>query len=98
MIGDVVATLYITFFLRYIDNSAKALIWIGFAINIVAFIFSLWIVESPSWLASVGRKEEAIKNLKYIAKVNGTKDFQLDEIRDTTFETVDPEKEKEQVT
>ena len=77
MIGDVVATLYITFFLRYISNDAFTIIWIGFSLNIVAFIMSFWIVESPVWLVSVGRNDEAIKNLKYIAKLNGTKDFEL---------------------
>jgi len=98
MIGDVVATLYITFFLRYISNDAFTIIWIGFSLNIVAFIMSFWIVESPVWLVSVGRNDEAIKNLKYIAKLNGTKDFELLELRDVTFETIDPEKEKNQVT
>ena len=70
-IGDVVATLYVTFYLRYISNNAQSLIWVGFALNIIAFIMTFWIVESPSWLVSVGRKEEAIKNLKFIAKMNG---------------------------
>ena len=65
------ATLYVTFYLRYISNNAQSLIWVGFALNIIAFIMTFWIVESPSWLVSVGRKEEAIKNLKFIAKMNG---------------------------
>ena len=94
MIGDTVATLYVTFFIRFISNNSRTLIWVGFALNIAAFIMTFWIVESPAWLVSVGRKEEAIKNLKYIAKMNGQKDFQVTALRDSKFETVDPEKEK----
>ena len=70
-ICDGLATLYITFFLRYISNNVNTIIWIGFSLNIVAFIMTFWIVESPAWLVSVGRKAEAIKNLSYIAKING---------------------------
>ena len=90
MIGDTLATLYVTFFIRFISNNSRTLIWIGFALNIAAFIMTFWIVESPAWLVSVGRKEEAIKNLKYIAKINGQKDFQVTALRDSKFETVDP--------
>jgi len=75
MAMDVIATWYITFFLRYISNNANTLIWIGFSLNIIAVIMGYWVVESPAWLVSVGRKEEAIKNLKFIAKINGAKDF-----------------------
>ena len=61
MIGDVVATLYVTFYLRYISNNVNSLIWVGFSLNIAAFIMTFWIVESPAWLVSVGRNAEAIK-------------------------------------
>ena len=59
-IGDIVATYYIIFFLRYISNNANILIWVGFAINIVACVLSFFLYESPAWLLSMGRKEEAI--------------------------------------
>ena len=94
MVGDGIATLYVTFFLRYISNDVTTIIWIGLVLNIVACIMSFWIVESPIWLVSVGRNEEAIKNLNFIAKMNGAKDFHIKELREIKFETVDPEKEK----
>lgn len=75
MIGDVVATLYICFFLRYISNDAFHIIWIGFALNIVASIFGLFLVESPGWLVSAGRIEDATACLQKIAKINGVTDF-----------------------
>ena len=91
MIGDVVATLYVTFYLRYISNNVNSLIWVGFSLNIVAFIMTFWIVESPAWLVSVGRKAEAIKKLQFIAKMNGQKNFHISALRDQTFETVEKE-------
>ena len=54
LVGDVVATLYVTFFLRYISININIIIWIGFALNIITLIASLWNVESPAWLVSVG--------------------------------------------
>lgn len=62
-VGDIFATYYIVFFIRYISNEAKYLIWIAFSVNLAACILSIWVVESPAWLLSVGRKAEAIKNL-----------------------------------
>lgn len=66
-----IATLYVTFFLRYISNDSATLIWIGFALNGVAVILGWFCVESPAWLVSIDRKDEAIKRLNYMAKMNG---------------------------
>ena len=57
---------------------------------------TFWIVESPVWLVSVGRKEEAMKNLRFIAKMNGQKDFEITAVKDVTFETVNPDEAKKQ--
>lgn len=89
MVGDVVATLYITFFIRYISNNAITLIWIGFALNIVGCILALWIVESPAWLLSVGRKDLALQRLRYIAKINGIHDFVLEGLKQEKFVTLE---------
>jgi len=70
------------------------MVWVGFALNIAAFILTFFVVESPVWLVSVNRKQEAIEKLRYIAKINGRKDFSVTALRDSKFETVDPEKEK----
>ena len=88
MIGDVVATLYVTFYLRYISNNVNSLIWVGFVLNVTAFIMTFWIQESPAWLVSVGKNAEAIRKLAFIAKMNGKKDFKVYALKDAKFETV----------
>jgi len=55
---------------------------------------SFWCVESPGWLLSVGREKEAIRNLEFIAEMNGTKNFSIEGLREEKFETCDPETEK----
>ena len=74
---DVMATLYVTFYLRFIDISVKPIIWIGFSLNIISLIASFWNVESPAWLLSVGEVEKAKKNIMYMAKWNGVTDLQI---------------------
>lgn len=94
MICDVVATLYITFFIRYISNDASILVWVGFSLNILSFILSFFVVESPIWLVSVGREQDAIKSLQYISKLNGQAVCEVTALREEKFETMDPEKDK----
>lgn len=94
-VGDIFATYYITFFLRYISNDANTLIWIGFAINILACICGFFLVESPAWLLSSGNKAGAIKNLEKIARINGVVGFEVWDLKDEKFETVDPKKVQE---
>ncbi len=71
MTSDVIATLYVTLFLRFVSNDASTVIWIGLGLNIVAVIGAIWLVESPGWLLTQGCQGEAIKALNYIAKFNG---------------------------
>ena len=97
MVGDVVATLYICFFLRYISNDAFHIIWIGFALNIVAVIGAVLLVESPAWLVSAGRIEDAEACLQKIAKINGVTDFQVGKLVDEKFVLEDPNKKKDEV-
>ena len=63
MVGDCAATLYITFYLRFISNDIHYLIWVGFGINIFTVFAAYFLVESPSWLVSVGEIERAKKTI-----------------------------------
>ena len=90
MISDVVANLYICFFLRYISSDALKIIWIGFALNVLGVILAYFLVESPAWLLSVHRENEAIECLQYMAKINGVSDFYIESLIESKFETEDP--------
>ncbi len=50
MTADVLATLYISIFLRFISHDVKNLIWVAFALCIVSSLLSFLTIESPSWL------------------------------------------------
>ena len=82
MIGDSAATLYITLYLRFFSD-ANTMVWVGFAFNIIAIIGCFYLTESPSWLVSVGRKQEAKRILERIAKINGVKDFHIADLKKT---------------
>ena len=73
--GDCVATMYVTFYLRFISNNVDSLIWAGFTINIVTVIAALFLVESPAWLVSVGETQWMESSVKYVAKFNGITNF-----------------------
>jgi len=98
-VGDVVVTLYVTLLLRYVTNLASTLVWIGFAINCTAFILSFWLVESPTWMASVGQKGHAARTFAYIAKFNGMqKSFAgIDEVEADPFNLITETKSLETV-
>lgn len=70
MFGDAIAVLYIDLWYRLIPYGVP-LIAIGLFLNIIAFITGFWIPESPAWLISQGRIEEATKAINRIAKFNG---------------------------
>ena len=98
MVGDAAATLWITLLLRYVSNDANNMVWIGFGFNILATTMSFFLVDSPSWYVSVGKKDEAIKALQYMAKINGVTDFEVTDLKEEKFETLDPEEEKKKET
>ena len=63
LVLDVLATLYVTLFLRFVSNNASIIVWIGLVLNIVALVGAFWLVESPGLLVTQGCQEEAIKAL-----------------------------------
>lgn len=58
MIGDSAATIYITIAMKIFHN-AYVMVWLGFVFNILAFLACFMLYESPSWLVSKGRNNEA---------------------------------------
>lgn len=88
--GDCAATLYITFFLRFISNDIHIIIWIGFGLNIFSVITAYWTLESPAWLLSVGEVDKAKETMATIAKFNGVQDFNIT----TLVENPDPSAEE----
>jgi uncharacterized membrane protein len=71
--GDASALLFITAWYR-VYPQAKALVWFGFLLNIISFIMSFFIPESPRWLLANGREEEAKIAINRIAKFNRIKE------------------------
>jgi len=55
----------------YLINNWRILYIILIAINIILIFITLkYLVETPSWLSSVGRRDELIENLNFIAEIN----------------------------
>ena len=95
MCFDSISTWYLTFYFRYISNVASQIVWIGFGCNLFAMIAGYFLHESPTWLVTQDREEEAIEILEKVAKTNGVTDFKVDGLRKEKFETEDPDKVKE---
>ncbi|CAL8365010.1 unnamed protein product [Lota lota] len=51
--------------------------WLTLAVSLpfyVAFLYSWWLLESSRWLALKNKPEQAVKNLKTVARYNGRQD------------------------
>lgn len=89
VISDSVATLYVTFILRYISNNISTVLWIAFSCNVIALITGLLLPESPKWLVERGQERLAMKSIAKIAKYNGVKDFDVNSYRLTKEDTAE---------
>ena len=70
MIGDALAVIYVDVWYRLVPYTTP-LVWFCLVLNILSFITAFWIPESPSWLLTQGRSEEASQAIDLIAKFNG---------------------------
>ncbi len=87
MCGDSAATLYLTFYYRFISKDSYPIFWLGLFLNVLTFITTLFIPESVKWLISVKQYRRARESLHKIAMFNGIKDFKI-----SSFEVEEDEK------
>ena len=76
-VGDSVATMYITFYLRFISSDMHILLWIGLGLNVVSVVGTSFLIESPAWLVTVGEQEWVQNSLRFVARINGNPDFKV---------------------
>ena len=57
---------------------------------------SLWLVESPTWLASVGAGYHAAKAIDYIAKFNGKEPLKASFVKADEFADAEEDEKKEE--
>ena len=88
MCGDSAATLYLTFYYRFISKKSYAIFWVGLFLNILTFITTLFVPESVKWLISVKQYRRAKEGLYRIAKFNGITDFQMNSFKKEEEERV----------
>ena len=53
MCGDSAATLYITFYYRFISRKSYPIFYLGLFLNVLTFVTTFWIPESVKWLIGV---------------------------------------------
>lgn len=61
----------------YFSRDWHVLNWFIGLFSLIILLLSLMLPESPAWLVSIERNDEAIKILKDIAKQNGKKNYQI---------------------
>ena len=65
--------LLLTVYYRYISRDSYYVFTICLGLNVVAFIGSLFLPESPKWLVSTEQTKRAKEELDYIARFNKIK-------------------------
>lgn len=78
LIGYSISLLEVTIYYAFISQNSVPTIWFGLAFNIVTFIANFMIPESPMWLVTQGRYEDARKGLKRIAAWNRVAEPEFD--------------------
>ena len=64
-----------------VSRNMDGLIWTLTIVQVVVCIaIALWVPESPKYLFEKGRKEEFNKAIRWIARVNGKSQLNIDEI------------------
>ena len=69
--------LLLTFYYRYISRDSYYVFTICLGLNVVAFIGSLFLPESPKWLVSTEQTKRAKEELDYIARFNKIKPLNI---------------------
>ena len=71
MTGDSAMGLYLVIYLRFVSKDVYSILSLSVTLSIASFLLYYLIPESPKWLVSVGKYNEARKALKHIAWMNG---------------------------
>ena len=71
MCGDSMMGFYIVTYLRFFSKDCIAFLALTIILSIASFFLHFFIPESPKWLVSVGRYDEARAALTQIARING---------------------------
>jgi len=71
MCGDSAMGFYLIVYLRFISKDCFAFLQLSIILSIISFVLYYFLPESPKWLVSVGRYDEARTALKKMAYMNG---------------------------
>lgn len=94
LIGYSISLLEATIYYAWISKNSIPTIWLGFALNTVTFVANFIVPESPVWLVSQGRFDDARASLKRIAKWNNV---QVQEFPPFNQEITDKSEESDRI-